>query len=132
MLRVELEKAGLPLNDEEAANHKLAELRAMYEPFLLGLGNRFLYSVPRALPGDRDGRQLANQRRGCGARWGSASWPRWGRRTITLREGARRSGSGEDRRADTECRGAPRRLSSTWFWPDYAAARGAERRSGAR
>jgi Ion channel len=46
LLRTELTKAGVALNDEEAANRKLAELRAMYEPFLVALGDHFLINVP--------------------------------------------------------------------------------------
>jgi hypothetical protein len=46
LLRAEFAKAGIPLNEEAAADKKLAELRAMYEPFLIAMGEWFLFSVP--------------------------------------------------------------------------------------
>lgn len=45
-LRDELQKAGIQLHDEETARAKYAELRAMYEPFLLALGSNFVFAVP--------------------------------------------------------------------------------------
>ena len=45
-LRDELRKAGIALHDEAAAEAKLAELRAMYEPFIIALGRLFVFSVP--------------------------------------------------------------------------------------
>jgi hypothetical protein len=46
LLRERLGEAGLELHDEEAVAGKLAELRGMYEPFVYGLGLRFLLTVP--------------------------------------------------------------------------------------
>ncbi len=39
-------KQGAELYDEATATAQFAELRAMYEPFLLALGWHFLFAVP--------------------------------------------------------------------------------------
>jgi hypothetical protein len=46
LLRAEFAKADIPLIDEAAASKKLTELRAMYEPFIIALGQYFLFNVP--------------------------------------------------------------------------------------
>ena len=45
-LRSALEKSNVPMHDEAVANAKFAELRAMYEPFVLALGWYFVFNVP--------------------------------------------------------------------------------------
>jgi hypothetical protein len=45
-LRAALEKSNVPMHDEAVANAKFAELRAMYEPFVLALGWYFVFAVP--------------------------------------------------------------------------------------
>jgi Ion channel len=45
-LRSEMEKAGLPLADPSGAEESLRKLRTLYEPFLHGLGDRLLLTVP--------------------------------------------------------------------------------------
>jgi hypothetical protein len=49
-LRELLRQAGLALHEGPAANAKLAELRAMYEPFVNGLAQHFLLVLPPILP----------------------------------------------------------------------------------
>jgi len=49
-LRKLLLSAGLPLCDDANSAAKLAELRAMYEPFLASLGRHFLLHLPPFLP----------------------------------------------------------------------------------
>jgi hypothetical protein len=46
-LRCELEQAGLRLNRSPEADHELAALRKSYEPYVTGLSNRLMMSVPR-------------------------------------------------------------------------------------
>jgi hypothetical protein len=64
-LREALQAAGLPLHEEAAAAAKFAELRAMYEPFLLPLGRYFVFSVP---PVWRDTEVVDN--------WQTSAWMR--------------------------------------------------------
>jgi Ion channel len=45
-LRIQLAGAGLALADGPAVDAKLAELRGMYEPFVRGLSERFLFNLP--------------------------------------------------------------------------------------
>ncbi len=45
-LRSEMEKAGVPLRDGPDAEEALRKLREMYEPFIQGLGERLLLTVP--------------------------------------------------------------------------------------
>ncbi|HVU87719.1 MAG TPA: potassium channel family protein [Pirellulales bacterium] len=45
-LRAALAKANIPLHDEATAAAKFAELRAMYEPFVVALGWYFVFAVP--------------------------------------------------------------------------------------
>lgn len=45
-LRAALAKSNVPMHDEAVANAKFAELRAMYEPFVLALGWYFVFNVP--------------------------------------------------------------------------------------
>lgn len=45
-LRQDLRTAGLEILDGEAADQKLSELRAMYEPFLNGLAGHFVFALP--------------------------------------------------------------------------------------
>ena len=61
-LRDLLGKAGLELNDGEAVERRLTELRGMYEPFVTALSLRFLMPLPPVLPDGRTRGQLANQR----------------------------------------------------------------------
>src|SRR5207302_5052473 len=49
-LRELLHGAGLPLRDGPAVDVKLAELRAMYEPFVNALAKFFLFTLPPVLP----------------------------------------------------------------------------------
>lgn len=49
-LRGVLREAGVPLNEGTAAERKLAELRGMYEPFVSGLGEFFLFALPPIFP----------------------------------------------------------------------------------
>ena len=54
-LRTLLRQAGVELRDEtsearEASDAKLTELRAMYEPFVNALAQRFLFALPQILP----------------------------------------------------------------------------------
>jgi len=49
-LREELAKSGVPLHDEARTLEKLAELRAMYEPFVLALAEYFIFSIPPFWP----------------------------------------------------------------------------------
>jgi hypothetical protein len=49
-LRTQLADAGLPLRDGPAVDAKLAELRAMYEPFVNALAQHFLFALPPILP----------------------------------------------------------------------------------
>ncbi len=49
-LRELLAAAGLPLQDGPAVDQKLAELRAMYEPFVNALALHFLFALPPILP----------------------------------------------------------------------------------
>ena len=49
-LRDHLQAAGLPLTEGAAGDAKLAELRGMYEPFAIALGNHFLFTLPLFLP----------------------------------------------------------------------------------
>jgi hypothetical protein len=48
--RERLAAAGLPLQDGPTMAGKLAELRAMYEPFAHALGVHFLFALPPILP----------------------------------------------------------------------------------
>lgn len=48
-----LSEAGLPLLGEAAADARLAELRAMYEPFICALARRLLFVVPPIMPADQ-------------------------------------------------------------------------------
>jgi Ion channel len=45
-LRSEMEKAGVPLRDGPEVEEALRKLREMYEPFIQGLGERLLLTVP--------------------------------------------------------------------------------------
>jgi hypothetical protein len=47
---VSLQAAGLPIREGPAAATALAELRAIYEPFVNGLATRLLFSLPPFLP----------------------------------------------------------------------------------
>jgi len=49
-LRDLLGKAGLKLNEGEAVEQRLRELRGMYEPFVTALSIRFLMPLPPVLP----------------------------------------------------------------------------------
>jgi hypothetical protein len=49
-LRDELIAAGFALYQEQAAEAKLIELRATYEPFVCALAERFLFAVPEFVP----------------------------------------------------------------------------------
>jgi hypothetical protein len=49
-LRAALEEAGLVLRAGPASDAKVAELRAMYEPFVNGLSEQFLLKLPPFLP----------------------------------------------------------------------------------
>jgi Ion channel len=49
-LRELLHEAGMDLRAGAAADAKLVELRAMYEPFVQGLGDYFLFGLPPVLP----------------------------------------------------------------------------------
>jgi hypothetical protein len=49
-LRDLLREAGLPLRDGPAVDERLAELRAMYEPFVNALADFFLFTLPPILP----------------------------------------------------------------------------------
>jgi hypothetical protein len=71
-LRTELETAGIELYDEATANATLAELRAMYEPFLMALGRYFLFNVPPIFP---DHETVDN--------WQTSAWMR---RTVGIGE----------------------------------------------
>jgi hypothetical protein len=48
-LRAELAAAGMELREGEAVDHKLAELRGMYEPFVCALARHFLLALPPVL-----------------------------------------------------------------------------------
>lgn len=48
-LRAALQEAGLELADEAEAERRLAELRAMYEPFINALATRFLFAAPAVI-----------------------------------------------------------------------------------
>ena len=45
-LQEQLSAAGFPFDDQPRAETKLAELRAMYEPFVNSLSERFLFALP--------------------------------------------------------------------------------------
>ena len=49
-LRQLLREAGLEMREGAAIDAKIAELRAMYEPFLNGLAHYFLFHLPAFLP----------------------------------------------------------------------------------
>lgn len=49
-LRQTLAGAGLPLCDGPEDDRKLAELRALYEPYVISLGSLLLFSIPAWLP----------------------------------------------------------------------------------
>ncbi len=49
-LREVLREAGLALREGPAIDARLAELRAMYEPFVKGLARYFLFALPAVLP----------------------------------------------------------------------------------
>jgi hypothetical protein len=51
-LRLALETAGVPLSDDANAEETLRNLRGTYEPFLRGLGERLLLTVPPLLGAD--------------------------------------------------------------------------------
>jgi hypothetical protein len=48
-----LDKAGIPICQDETAIHDLREIRGMYEPFVLALSRRFLLPLPPWMP-DKD------------------------------------------------------------------------------
>jgi hypothetical protein len=50
LLRERLRSAGLKLRDEAAAETKLTELRAMYEPFVYALADYFRLTIPAIVP----------------------------------------------------------------------------------
>lgn len=50
VLRHELTAAGLSLREGAAVGQKLAELRALYEPFVHGLAEHFLLTLPSVVP----------------------------------------------------------------------------------
>ena len=45
-LRAALREAGLVLRDDRAADDRLTELRALYEPFVNALARRLLFDLP--------------------------------------------------------------------------------------
>jgi len=47
-----LREAGVELRDTPDVDAKLAELREAYEPFVVALGERFLFAVPPILPAE--------------------------------------------------------------------------------
>jgi hypothetical protein len=49
-MRTQLAGAGLPLHEGPAVEQALTELRALYEPFVNALGERFLFPLPAFLP----------------------------------------------------------------------------------
>jgi Ion channel len=49
-LREQLREAGLDLREGDAVDAKLAELREMYEPFVVGLARHFLFTLPEIVP----------------------------------------------------------------------------------
>jgi Ion channel len=49
-LRIELAETGWKLEDGRAAEHRLAELRAMYEPFVSSLGQYLRFALPGWFP----------------------------------------------------------------------------------
>jgi len=49
-LREALKNAGFTLHEPSVAREKLAELRAMYEPFVFALAHRLLFTLPAILP----------------------------------------------------------------------------------
>jgi Ion channel len=49
-LKAELRAAGADLRDGEAVDHKLVELRQMYEPFVNALSRYFLLALPPVVP----------------------------------------------------------------------------------
>ena len=49
-LRDLLNDAGFTLNDEDASEAKLVELRGMYEPFVNAMAERFLFTLPQFIP----------------------------------------------------------------------------------
>ena len=53
-LRELLREAGVEIAEGPAVDAKLTELRAMYEPFINALAQRFLFAVPPILPDTRD------------------------------------------------------------------------------
>jgi Ion channel len=64
-LRAMLAGAGLPLRDGPAVDQNLAELRALYEPFVNALAFHFLFALPPILP---DGPVVDN--------WQTSAWTR--------------------------------------------------------
>ena len=50
LLTVELKSAGVDMREGDVVDHKLAELRQMYEPFLCALSRFFLLAVPPIVP----------------------------------------------------------------------------------
>jgi hypothetical protein len=64
-LREDLGSAGLALGDGEAVEHRLAELRGMYEPFVNALSRHLLLPVPPWLP---EGEPVDN--------WQTSAWMR--------------------------------------------------------
>jgi Ion channel len=50
LIRETLAKHGTKLSETEEANQKLAELRALYEPYVYGLAERFKHSLPGWVP----------------------------------------------------------------------------------
>jgi hypothetical protein len=58
-------RAGLKLNDGEAVEQRLRELRGMYEPFVNALSIRFLMPLPPVLP---EGEPVDN--------WQTSAWMR--------------------------------------------------------
>lgn len=49
-LQTMLHEAGLEFTDGEHAQQRLAELRAMYEPFAVGLSERLMFTIPPIVP----------------------------------------------------------------------------------
>jgi hypothetical protein len=69
-LREKVCQAGLEMRDDPAVENKLAELRAMYEPFVNALAGYFLFSLPPYLP---EGGRADN--------WQTSAWTR---RTVGI------------------------------------------------
>jgi hypothetical protein len=72
VLRGRLAQAGLVINEGEAVERRLLELRGMYEPFVHALSLRLLLPLPPVLP---DGEPVDN--------WQTSAWMR---RTRSFRQ----------------------------------------------